>query len=222
MITDLSERKIDIDAKFSGKELLLYGARVEAGDIVVVIRGPEGNYVVRKKEDIGGIWVNTSTVEFEDVPQFYLMAASDNIDNIDAEILKKQLGIGFETLKFDEKTDSANADINEFEMALSDKMELDKLYRKESLKLPLLEGTLFRIRINFPEKIISGTYTAEIYSFNDGELRGIQSIPIKVEKVGLEAWIYNIAHEAPALYGLLAIIIAAGLGWIAGNLFKKV
>lgn len=222
MITDMSERKIDIDAKFTGKELLLYGARVEAGDIVVLVRGPEGNYIVRKKENLGGMWVNTSAVEFKDVPQFYLLAASDNLKNIDAKILKEQLGIGFDTLKFKAETNTASANINEFEKALISKMELEKLYNKDEIRLPLLEGTLFRIRIKFPEKIVNGTYTAEIYSFDDGELRGIQSIPINVDKVGLEALIYKTAHENPALYGLLAVLIAGSMGWLAGNLFKKV
>ena len=119
MITDISERKIDIHAKFTGKELLLYGARIEAGEIVVVIRGPEGNYVVRKKDNIAGMWVNTSAVEFEHVPQFYLMAASDDISNLDAEILKDRLGIGYDTLKFEADTDSAKADINRFSNSAS-------------------------------------------------------------------------------------------------------
>lgn len=222
MITDMSERKIDIHAKFTGKELLLYGARVEAGDIVVAIRGPKGDYVVRKKEDIGGIWINTSSVKFSNVPQFYLLAASESFNNIDAETLRKKLEIGFDTLEFKAEPSAASTDINDFEKALVKKLEEDKLLTPEVVELPLLEGTLFRIRINFPEKIVSGIYTAEIYSFDDGELRGIQAIPINVKKVGLEAFIYEIAHEQPALYGLLAIIIAIGMGWLAGNIFKKV
>ena len=101
-------------------------------------------------------------------------------------------------------------------------MVAENLYNSQPINLPLLEGTLFRIRINFPEKIVSGTYIAEIYSFDDGELRGIQSIPIAVDKVGLEALIYDTAHNNPALYGFLAILIAVLMGWLAGNLFRKV
>lgn len=222
MITDLSERKIDIHAKFVGKELLLYGARVEAGDIVVVVRGPKDNYVVRKKEDIGGIWINTKSVEFDDVPQFYLVAASRNFDDIEPETLRKELGIGFDTIQLQGVGKSASIELNEFQGALLAKLEEDELLNSEVLTLPLLEGTLFRIRIAFPEKIVSGTYTAEIYSFNDGELRGVQSIPVQVDKVGLEAFIYEAAHESPALYGIAAIILAIAMGWIAATVFRKV
>ena len=222
MITDMSERRIKIDAKFVGKELLLYGARVEAGDIVVVVRGPQDNYIVRKKEDIGGIWVNTKSVEFENVPQFYLVASSRKFSQIEPEILRQKLGIGFDTIQLKGVGQSASTELNEFQDALLKKLEADGLLNSEVLTLPLLEGTLFRIRINFPEKIVSGIYTAEIYSFNDGELRGVQSIPITVKKTGLEAFIFKAAHQTPALYGLAAIILAIIMGWVAASLFRKV
>jgi len=222
MITDLSERKIDIDARFTGKEILLYGARVEAGDIIVVIRGPKADYMVRKKEDMGGIWINTRWVEFEDVPQFYRIAASRDLNEIDAEILKQELGIGFDTLRLHGRANSASTEINSFQEALIRKFENENLFNFTVLNLPLLEGTLFRIRTKFPEKTVPGVYTAEIYSFNDGQLQGIQSIPINVDKVGAEAFIYNTAHESPAVYALIAIIIAIAMGWLAGTLFRKV
>jgi hypothetical protein len=69
---------------------------------------------------------------------------------------------------------------------------------------------------------MAGVYNAEIYSFNEGQLIGMQSIPINVEKVGVEATIYNFAHEHPALYGLFAVLMALGMGWVAGSLFNKV
>lgn len=222
MITDLSERRIDIDAKFTGKEILIYGARVEAGDIVVVIRGPQDDYVVRKKEDIGGIWINTRSVEFDDAPQFYRIAASRDLDDIQASVLKDQLGIGFDTIEFNATPNSASTEINEFTRAFVRKMEEENLFDFEVQNLPLLEGILFRIRINFPEKIVRGVYTAEVYSFYDGELQGIQSVPINVDKVGLEALIYETAHDMPAIYGILAIIVAVSAGWAAASLFKRV
>lgn len=222
MITDLSERKIDINAQFTGKELLLYGARVEAGDIVVVIRGPNDSYIVRKKEDIGGVWINTKSVNFNDVPQFYLVASSRPFSDIDANTIKHNLGIGYDTIELSGTANSASTEINEFQKALFTKLEDNGLLNPETINLPLLEGTLFRIRVPFPEKIVSGTYTAEIYSFNDGELRGMQSIPITVDKVGFEAFVHHAAHKYPALYGIAAILVAISLGWTAASLFRKV
>jgi len=90
------------------------------------------------------------------------------------------------------------------------------------VELPFLEGTLFRARLDFPDKIPEGVYTAEIYSFNEGVLQAMQSIPIKVEKVGVEAFIHKASVNYPAIYGLCAIFLALVSGWFAGRIFRKV
>lgn len=221
MITDLSDRNIKINAKFSGKEILLYGARVEAGNIIVVIRGPSANYIVRKKENMNGLWVNTSSVEFKNVPGFYRVASSASFSKINSDILLNKMGIGFDTIDLAGEKSSPSVDIAEFEKALKNRMERDDMFNVEVINLPFLEGTLFRIRINFPAKIGEGIYTAEIYSFDDSQLLGVQSIPIEAKKAGLEAFIYDSAHEYPAVYGLAAIFVAISAGLLAGRLFKK-
>ncbi len=222
MITDMSERKIDIDAKFTGKELLLYGARVEAGNIVIVVRGPESRFVVRKKERVAGVWINTQNVKFGKVPQFYRIASSRKLTELEAEQLFKAMGIGSDTIEFGGKLSSSEVNLKDFQEALIKEMQGNDLFDFEVLNLPLLEGTLFRLRIDFPAKIPEGVYTAEIYSFNEGQLQGMQSIPISAKKVGVEAFIYNAAHEYPAVYGLLAVVLAVAMGWVAGRLFRKV
>ena len=221
MITDLSERKIDINANFTGKEILLYGARVEAGQIVVLIRGPVGNFMVRKKERIAGMWVNTGSVKFTDIPQFYRIASSRDLKKLDADTLLNTLQIGMDTKDFKYKAKVDDKEIEGYKQALLDKLEKDDLIDFQVFNLPFLEGTLFRIRVNFPEKVLPGVYNAEIYSFNEGRLVGMQSIPITVQKVGIEATVHNFANDHPALYGLFAIFIAAFMGWLAGTIFKK-
>lgn len=222
IITDLSERKIAIDANFTGKEILVYGARVEAGQIVIVIRGPEGKFMVRKKERVAGMWVNTGSVKFYNIPQFYVISSSKALDKLDSDTLLKNLEIGLDKKDFGSKTKLKPEEVREYRQALLAKLEKDNLLSFDVINLPFLEGTLFRFRINFPEKVLPGIYTAEIYSFNEGNLVGMQSIPVVVEKVGLEATIHNFAHNYPAWYGLFAIFFAAAIGWAAGSLFKKV
>ena len=218
MITDLSERDIKINAKFSGKDILLYGARVEAGDIVVVIRGPARDYLVRKKEDIHGMWINTESVQFKNIPELYQVASSADLKDLGNDQLLQKLGIGFETIDFSAK----DKDSGKFAAALKERMASDKLFDFNVINLPFLEGTLFRLHIIFPAKIHDGVYTAEIYSFNDGVLSGMQSIPIKAERAGLEAFIYDMAHQHKIFYGIGAVIIASLTGVVAGRYFRKV
>jgi len=222
IISDLSERKVDINAGFTGKELLLYGARVEAGQIAIVIRGPEDKFMVRKKERVAGMWINTGSVKFYNVPQFYKISASRPLDKMGNDVLIDKLDISLDKKDFEHKTKLNSAEVKEYKAALLKKMETDNLLDFDVINLPFLEGTLFRFRINFPEKVLPGTYTAEIYAFNEGNLVGMQSIPVIVEKAGIEATIHNFAIDYPAWYGLFAIFFAAAIGWAAGSLFKKV
>ena len=76
--------------------------------------------------------------------------------------------------------------------------------------------------MEFPDNIPPGDYTAEIYLISDGEMVGMQSTPMKVVKSGLDAFLYSAAHDHPALYGLSAILLALGIGWLAGRVFEKV
>jgi len=148
IITDVSDRHIKINAKFSGKEILLYGARVEAGNIIIVLRGPDNDYVVRKKENIGGLWINTSSLEFRNVPQIYRIAASATLEKIDAEILFRKMGIGFDTIDLMPKKSRDGIDAQEFTKALKNKLQRDGMFDFDVINLPFLEGTLFRIRLD--------------------------------------------------------------------------
>jgi hypothetical protein len=63
---------------------------------------------------------------------------------------------------------------------------------------------------------------AQIYSFKKGILVDTINKPISVEKVGIGAQVFELAHKHSALYGILAIFIAVASGWIAAIIFRKV
>jgi hypothetical protein len=43
---------------------------------------------------------------------------------------------------------------------------------------------------------------------------------IEVRKVGLERWLYNLAHDYALLYGILSLVIAIAAGWLASAVFR--
>ena len=71
LLADLSVTKIDIDHNFSGLDILLFGTRKEDGEIIVVVKGPKKNYIIRKKEQIFGMWLNKDAVKIDDTYSFY-------------------------------------------------------------------------------------------------------------------------------------------------------
>ena len=47
-----------------------------------------------------------------------------------------------------------------------------------------------------------------------------RQVKIEVNKVGMERFLFNLSREQPAIYGLLALLIAAISGWGAAAGFQ--
>jgi uncharacterized protein (TIGR02186 family) len=221
LIADLSNYRIDMDASFNGTRMFLFGARNETGDIVVVIRGPLKNFIVRKKEPIAGIWINRERMRFWNVPDFYAIASSKPLEAIEKDIVFRQLGIGQQYLLTRPASPKLQTNFDEFSQAFLNHQYRQRLYMKDAGSVQFMGETLFKTTITFPDNIPPGHYTAEIYLISDGEVVGMQSTPINVVKTGLDAFLYDYAHRSPALYGITAIIMALAAGWFAGRLFEK-
>ena len=67
----------------------------------------------------------------------------------------------------------------------------------------------------------TGDYQVTVHLFKDDRLVSSEKTPLTVGKVGLEAKIYNFAHEHAAWYGMIAIVIALVAGWLAGVIFRR-
>ncbi len=220
IVADLAIRSIDIGHDFAGIDILLFGARNDIGDIVVVVRGPEQPYIVRKKERMAGVWVNRKAAEFSDVPGFYAVAAVRPLEVLKNEQLLRTLGIGMERLDLPSLQES-DAMHPEFREALLRHKEGKGLYVSTLNKVDFWGETLFRTVLRFPKNIMKGLYTAEVYLFNDGQLTAMQFTPFQVSHSGFEAWLHTAAHQYSLLYGIAAVLIALLAGWVASVIFHR-
>ncbi len=224
IISGISTNEIDIDSEFRGEKILLFGAKGDAGNIVITVRGPKRNFLAAKKQKLLGVWYNGERVKFEDSYSFYSLFStfsnqSGDFDSTDE--LLSELEIGKSNIKF-KTTSSANSKKrDDLQIQLIDKMERDKLYSTGMNKVEFLDETLFKVMLHFPKNIVRGIYTVEIYLINEGELVSFQSIPIKVVQAGFSAKILDFANQESFLYGLLAVAIALVAGWIANYLFVR-
>ncbi|MFT6220302.1 MAG: hypothetical protein ACJAVG_001015, partial [Rickettsiales bacterium] len=161
IISGISTNEINIDTKFTGAEVLLFGARGDAGNIVVVIRGPKKDYIVSKKDKLLGIWYNKDRTEFKDSYSYYAFFSSDEND-IDDEKLLSQLEIGQDRIKFD-IGDNENVAQEEFEVEFVENLEKKNLYLSHPKSIEFLDETLFKVMLRFPKNISQGTYIVDIY-----------------------------------------------------------
>lgn len=217
LMSDISTNRIEIHSAFTGAELLLFGARNDIGDIVVVVRGPEKNYIVRKKERVAGVWANRSQQRFRALPDYYAVASSKPLEQLKINPLYAQLDIRPQQLIKDELPEEAL----EFADAFERHQQSKQVYSSEVGEISFMGETLFKTPLFFPDNTPDGIYTAEVYLFNNGELVSVDSTPIRVIKTGFDAYVHNLAHNSPAIYGIIAILIALSMGWAAGAIFEK-
>ncbi|MEQ8335191.1 TIGR02186 family protein [Nisaea sp.] len=225
LIADLSSHRVDITTGFTGADLLLFGSVDDDGDIVITVSGPRETVVVRRKERVAGIWMNTRSMLFDNAPNFYAFATSRPLDEIaPPEVLARQQ-IGADHLRLrpaasDEKL--SPEDEATFRTALVRRKQVQGLYASDPGQVTVIAGKLFRTQIHFPANLATGTYTAVVYLIRGGRIVHAQTTPLLVEKVGIGAEVYTFAHRHSAIYGLAAILIAVAAGWLAAAVFRKV
>jgi uncharacterized protein (TIGR02186 family) len=221
IVTDLSTREVAISTGFTGAELLLFGANEGFGDIVVTVEGPKRDEIIRRKERVAGIWVNGTSVTFENAPAYYRTAASKPLSEIAAPEVLEKLQIGSSRIDLSTRSSRGAEAILEFREAFIRSKKRQALYSEDISDIKITRGRLFRSTIPFPVNVPIGTYEVTVHLFKDGRLVSSEKTPLTVQKVGLEAKIYDFAHDHAAWYGLIAIAIALVAGWLAGVIFRR-
>ena len=221
LVADLSEHVVSITTSFTGTELLLFGATDEEGTIVVVVKGPREEVTTRKKEQIGGIWMNRKSVTFEGVPSFYHVAITDTeIFNLPLTARQRH-EIGAANVKFDVIEDIPRPVVSPFRQALIRNKQKAGLYSSEPSIVHRRGQQLFRTSVFFPVNVPTGTYIIETLLIRDGEVKSATTTPLFIDKAGFSAKIYRFAYENSALYGIVAILIACFAGLGANWIFRK-
>lgn len=226
--TDISSRNIAIESNFTGAEIVVFGTiansrqtEAESGlyDLAVVIRGPEEPMVTRRKERVLGVWINTRSREFQNVPGYYAVLSTRPLEEIAEKDVLLRYGIGFESLLLERTAPDAPAD--PFREAIIRIMNNDGLYRRSEDGVTFIGTSLFRATFQLPATVPNGEYWAEVFAFSEGAMISHSSTRLSIRKEGFERFVYNLAFEQPLLYGVLAVITAVLAGLLASVVFRK-
>jgi uncharacterized protein (TIGR02186 family) len=222
LVADLSKQLVAITAGFAGANVLMFGAVEEPGDVVVIVKGPAERLPMHRKSRIGGIWIKTATMTFEEVPSFYAIFSSRPLEEIASESVLARYEMGVERLKLELPRAKASPDLAQvWRQALIRNKQRQNLYSTEVKKVVFRGERLFRTEVTFPDNVPTGDYLVTVYLIKDKKVERAQTTSLKVEKSGVEADIFYFAHEQSALYGIVAIFLALMAGWLAHVVFRK-
>jgi uncharacterized protein (TIGR02186 family) len=101
-------------------------------------------------------------------------------------------------------------------------MRRQGLYQQNEGAVKISGQVLYQARIALPSNVQTGTYTAETFAIRKGRVVTSAITRVTVRKEGFERFVAASADQYGFYYGLFAVIISVGMGWVAGRLFALV
>lgn len=229
---DLATHHVAVKTDFAGVNVLLFGAIVNQGnvdnlallDMIIVVRGPERQMRIRKKERVAGLWVNTQGATFDAVPGYYATLSTRPVEEIAPSYTLLQNGIGFTSLQGKlilSSTGFTKGNVKDYAAAVVRVHQSQNLYQQLKGAIGFTGQHLFRAEFELPANVPLGDYTAEVFTFRGGKMIGNYTTSLKIEKSGVERFIYELAHQQPLIYGIVSVILALMAGMGAAALFRK-
>lgn len=227
VVAGLSQTRIAIDASFAGSEILIFGA-VKREDpiqavplgVIVTVAGPSQPVTVRRKERVAGIWVNTDSVVVDLAPSFYAVATSGPVEDVLRNVEDLRWNITIPRAIRSVGAPTGIFDAAAFTEALIRIRTRNEHYLLAEGAVTVTEETLFSTSIALPADLVEGDHAVRIFLTREGRVIHGFTTTIFVQKVGLERWLYTLAHSQPLLYGLLSLALAALAGWAASAAFR--
>lgn len=215
---DLTRDHVSITSGFSGTEVLLYGAVDQKSDIVAYVSSAEpGPQTVIHKERVFGIWVNRGSATFTSAPILHTVVSTRPLSDIAPEQVWRHNRVSFAGLDI-EPNDPALAPYRDGLIVAKIRQGL---YAIDEKGVTYPDGRLFRASLHFPATLPPGRYTVTVLQLREGRIIDAAVRPLIVNKVGLGAWISELARDNGLIYGLFAVLVAATAGLVAGYVFRR-
>lgn len=230
LVPEVSQDDVQVRQGFTGTDLLLFGAILDprgqrAGqdyEIVVVLKGPTAPVRVREKQRVGGIWINANSTAFRSAPSFFAVASSAPIGDIVDERTAAIYEFGTEFIQL---SPGGIIDLDEqrrFSEGLVDLRTRQGLFKEDMDGVEISEQVLYQARISLPSNVQTGSYTAETFAVTQGRVIASAIADVEVRKVGFERFIEVFSRQQAFFYGMLAVLMSVGTGWVAGRLFALI
>lgn len=227
---DVSSRAIAVKSDFTGKEIIVFGSihnsRQQSAsegyyDVVIVVEGAPMPLILRRKGNVAGVWMNTSSTQFDRVPSFYALSSTQPLRAIaSAEVFADQ-GIGFSHIRITPRHPVKAEELAEQRAAIIRLKKKEKIYVQKQTGVTFIGRSLFRSSVMLPANVPVGMLNARVYLFHNGAMISNYTATLQLEREGLERWLHDLAHKNGFLYGLLAIITAMAAGFAASEISRR-
>jgi uncharacterized protein (TIGR02186 family) len=228
IVTVATKQEVDIGLMYNGEYIYFVGGVPDpSADVIVKLTSTEHVPLsVNRKGRVALVWMNVKQFTVTGLPLLYKIHSTKPINQILSPELASDLGIGYDVLKkrMQLKLVRGKAEADDLDTVFDGILQLKKeanLYNIDEKRIEITGGKLFKHYFRFPAAAKEGTYKAESYIFRQGRLVGKGVDEVRIQKKGIEATFTNLAYNHPVLYGVVALVVALGMGLLVGFIFKK-
>jgi Putative transmembrane protein (Alph_Pro_TM) len=191
-----------------------------AGKVALVCAGHEGKVELKRKGKVGGVlWMNVGDVRFERVPSLFLYASELDGARSDGAAAAEGSPRGYEGVEARVLPASADEETRRLFREFIRLKEHERLYVSRAVPA---RSTANRVSADFflPASIPAGQYEVQLLAAKADGLEVLASRELTVKRAGLAALISNTAQRHGLVYGILSVVVAIGMGFFTGVLFK--
>lgn len=227
----LSTDVIRITADFAGADLTIFGSlenpdplinRQGRYDVIVVLEGPARAVTVRRKDRVLGIWMNTQSETFVNVPESYSISTTRMPQDITDQNSYKQLSLGTDYLHIQPEDDlESAATIQQFKAALRERKKAVGLFNERIGGVQFLSANLFRATVSLAPDVPVGTHKARAFLFRNGLFIKETSAQLAIVKSGFEQMLFRLSQNHSLFYGFCAVGLAIITGWLGRLIFRR-
>ncbi|MBE2191909.1 MAG: TIGR02186 family protein [Alphaproteobacteria bacterium] len=230
IVIDMAQESVDVTTGFSGSNIVVFGTiekqgrEIKSPGVAIILKGPNSRVIVREKKAVAGMWLNSDSIEFKNIPHFYDYAVNmKESDMTSAQVLIDN-GIGLNALVF-EPDDSDDLEdgtrFRKFQESLIRIWQRDGNLSLGGRSIKFIGNGLFRADFSLPASIPTGTYQVEAFLFEEGKLIDKREKILEVKQAGMSAVINHYAHAYSLVYALVGFLMAIGIGILSANLSRK-
>ncbi|SPD72594.1 conserved exported hypothetical protein [uncultured Desulfobacterium sp.] len=222
----IQPQRLLISSFFHGGEIIAHAIVPPDQDVALRILGAQEDANLMKKGRVWGMWMNTNSVTFHNIPRVYLAWTTKRLSDLADPVILKRLKMDYASIVSD-SLETQDAEENSFLIKelikLKEKEKLYQLWEGSLETTPYGEGGSRRIdaHLQLPSNIYPGSYIVELITFHKGEVTLQKQELLEVSLSGFPEQMHLWATQRGLLYGILAVLFATVAGLIIGVIFTS-
>jgi uncharacterized protein (TIGR02186 family) len=212
--------RAEIGIFYRGVRLTVSGTVDTGTAVAVLVTGPAGDLPLRTQARIWhAFWGPSGHVTYEHIPVLYLLRTSGAVHDLAPAAELHALDIGYDTFQPAEAQPVARA----FFPELIRLKESERLFRISEGGVGLEPAPDGRRRVTavveLPPRAPAATYRVQLFAFRDRRLVLRRETAFTLSRGAFNAFVGSLAREQGLVYGIVAVVVAIGAGFLVGVIF---